>query len=516
MSSDPEFSLIQNNYDDILLRIFTFNADMLSDRQALHTTCITSQVCRQWRGLMLGTTALWARLIDMDQISKRKTHEWREELVRRGGDAPLWIRTESSGRILSGPESPHDKYIVQFFFNLVRSNFHRIQKLLIVGEYSKFELTRSMLNFPAPQLEYCELSFRPTNRDRDQDMALFADHAPMLRIFHFRGCAFDCRAPWLGHIHSIVLDRTYHILDALAVLSETHNLQELKIESISNFDMTTHLPILSLSHLKYLEYNGYSNRTAVATLMDHIQIPVDCSLIIHTGNYINRTNLTEEKLSLLSIINKFTQHAEGTLKSGIFNHIDLVYDRKYAISFTCGSIPPSACQLSISIPLSEDSDASLLGMFLQKLVRLDFTSVTKLDFTANGRLNTCFGPLFSRLQSVERISVDLKALSHLAHLQKKYIDKATNKPVIVFPILQKINLSIHTYPSRSIFFVNPVAATFLLWRLNEGHPISMLDMSKQALDLPPNLDALAEVKGLKVLYRLSALDEVVEYRCGNE
>ena len=114
------------------------------------------------------------------------------------------------------------------------------------------------------------------------------------------------------------------------------------------------------------------------------------------------------------------------------------------------------------------------------------------------------------------MSVDLKTLSHLAHLQKKYIDKTTNKPIIVFPILQTINLFIHTYPSRSIVFVNPVAATFLLWRLHEGHPISTLDMSKQALDLPPNLDALAEVNDLKVLYRLSALDEVVEYRCGRE
>ncbi len=94
-------------------------------------------------------------------------------------------------------------------------------------------------------------------------------------------------------------------------------------------------------------------------------------------------------------------------------------------------------------------------MFLQKLIRPDFSSVTKLDFIANGRLNTFFGPFFSRLQSLERISVDLKTLSHLAHLQKQYIDKATNKPTVMFPILQTINLFIHTYPSRNIIFCQP-------------------------------------------------------------
>ncbi len=60
-------------------------------------------------------------------------------------------------------------------------------------------------------------------------------------------------------------------------------------------------------------------------------------------------------------------------------------------------------------------------------------------------------------------------------------------------------------------------AAFLLWRLQEGYPISTLDMTNDfspSLDFPPNLDALSRVKGLKVLYRLSALQEIVEHTCG--
>ncbi len=58
----------------------------------------------------------------------------------------------------------------------------------------------------------------------------------------------------------MVLDSSYSILDALTALSKTHNLQKLKIESISNFDMATYLPTVSLSRLKYLEYKRLLNQ----------------------------------------------------------------------------------------------------------------------------------------------------------------------------------------------------------------------------------------------------------------
>ncbi len=55
--------------DDALLYIFTINANMFLDEDALVTTCATSLVCRRWRNLMLDTPSLWAKLIDMDWIS---------------------------------------------------------------------------------------------------------------------------------------------------------------------------------------------------------------------------------------------------------------------------------------------------------------------------------------------------------------------------------------------------------------------------------------------------------------
>ncbi len=188
----------------------------------------------------------------MDQISRRKTHEWREEIVRRGDAAPLWIRTSSPGRILSGyRDSPHDKCILQFFFALISSNYHRIQKLVIFGQDSSFKVICSMLNHPAPQLEHCEVKFNIRaftdyrNRlPRRLFPPFFANFAPMLRIFHISGLCLDQHASWMTNLHSFVLNNMYNVLDALTVLSELHSLQELKIQSISSLEITTSLPIV--------------------------------------------------------------------------------------------------------------------------------------------------------------------------------------------------------------------------------------------------------------------------------
>ncbi len=151
---------------------------------------------------------------------------------------------------------------------------------------------------------------------------------------------------------------------------------------------------------------------------------------------------------------RFIQHVECALKSEKFTNIKIFNRRKYSIELTCYTTPLIdyyARLLNISIPLREDSDASLLGMFLQNLIRLDLTNVTNLHFVANTRLNAGFGPFFSCLPSVEYMTTDLQTLSLLAHRQKKYLNKATNKPIIMFPNLKYINLPFISTPREASF-----------------------------------------------------------------
>lgn len=202
---------------------------MFTDRDALARTCVASQVCRQWRELMLAMPSLWAKLIDMDEISRRTGHEWRDELVQRSGAALLWIRAESSGRV-GARANPRERHIVQFFFDLVTGNWHRIQKL-VLSSYSRFELTRSMLCFPAPQLEHCVAPFGPAagvQNEASSTEPLFANHVPKLRTVHLSRCLFNRKAPWLYYLHSMTFDGTYTVPDSLTILSTMPRLQELK------------------------------------------------------------------------------------------------------------------------------------------------------------------------------------------------------------------------------------------------------------------------------------------------
>ncbi|KJA19379.1 hypothetical protein HYPSUDRAFT_44320 [Hypholoma sublateritium FD-334 SS-4] len=348
MSDDPVSAPIYTINDDVLLYIITFNADMFSDDNALHTTRIASQVCRHWRDLMLESPSLWAKLIDMDRICKVRADKWREELVRRSGAAPLWIKANSS--LTATFWARPAKHNVQFFYDFINGNWHRIQKL-ICARYFGFHLTRSSSMFlPAPLLEHCEASFElQSGVEISNTTPLFANHAPMLRSISFPCQHLNRKAPWLGHLHSMVFDRTYNVPDALAILVAAHSLQELKIDNISNRRRnvaTSTFPIASLPHLKSLEYNTH-NVSAATSIVEHVEIPANCSLSIRILRF-DDSNQAEPHFR--SISNRFTRHAEYALKANIFDKIVFNYQRKSRISFVCRATRPAQCALSISIP----------------------------------------------------------------------------------------------------------------------------------------------------------------------
>lgn len=55
---------------DLLLHIFEQNAHMFTDDNALITTRTASQVCQEWRSLLLATPFLWGRLLDFDVLAR--------------------------------------------------------------------------------------------------------------------------------------------------------------------------------------------------------------------------------------------------------------------------------------------------------------------------------------------------------------------------------------------------------------------------------------------------------------
>ncbi len=198
--------------EDLLCHIFMLNADMFVDEGALATTRATSQVCRSWRNLMLRTPLLWSRLIDLDCISRPHQHEWRAELLRRSGAAPLWIRSEKIIQIpLRQPDYNRSNYRLQCLLGLINSDWNRIQKLVAprIGGYGVDPACWAPLLTPAPCLQTFEVTFfhtmHPSDSQKFECEPLFGGYAPALRTFNPRTFQLNLHTPWVANLRCLVL-----------------------------------------------------------------------------------------------------------------------------------------------------------------------------------------------------------------------------------------------------------------------------------------------------------------------
>lgn len=505
MSINPPFPAIFNLNEDILLYIFTLNANMLSHEHALDTTRITSQVCRGWRHLMLATSSLWARVIDMDYISYPWSEKWRHELIRRSGDAPLSINANS----LSGSADNSE------FFNFVEKNWHRIQLLLVSGHHS-VNFTRLPLGIPAPQLEIFEVIFGHPKGGKDnadiRPIPSFGGHAPMLRnlqIFNYE--VVDYHAPWLCHLYSLSLKGSYSGGDLLEMLSEARNIHELQIVSKVNSVTPSSFPTISLPHLESLEYEG--SPLLCATLLDHVDIPQGCVLFICLDGLSEGPEAVADEEALLFIVTAFTHHTQRFLQHNSLHAVDLelylpighiTFDGQHTISAV-------DCPHSISILLIDDTALQHLAMILGKLALLDLSGTTTLQFWTERPSDVSFGPLFNCFPLLDTICLDRTSVEYLMVLQDEI--NATNEPSIIFPCLKVFKFSIvGGYGRFQAADQIKVAVKFLLSRLHYGYPIALLDMRKNLpLDAHPDFAALAEVNGLEVLYTCSLDENIAEH-----
>lgn len=493
MSLSLLFPTIFNLNDDALLYIFTINADMFTDVNALDTTRITSQVCHTWRNLMFSTPSLWARLIDMNNISYSRSNKWLHELVRRSGDAPLWIRASSVCPTMDTSE----------FCDIIGKNWHRIQKLVVLHIYpfyGKYPIPLA-LGFPAPQLETFDVSINYQICAEDNEEApparLFGGCAPVLHSFSLYSYAFDKGPmPWLCKLHTLVFKGEYSVCDILAVLSQAHSLRTLHIVSRLSRTITSPLPVVSPPHLESIEYRG--KPLTCITFLDHINIPTSCSLSVQFSLYAGELDFDiAEKL-----VTAFTRHVRHFLQSNIFQIVDLAYIAGGAITFEAQATIPVKCMHRFGIPLGGISnDSAWLSMILSKLGLLNLTQTTTLQFHTGDRpLDPSFGLFFSCLTSLDTLCIDSNALDRLIVLQN---DMNTSQPDVIFPTLKTIDFIIVQlkHDNRQITGQISVAVNFILSRVQNDHPLARLNIGDiLPFDAQADLDALAEVKDLEVFF----------------
>lgn len=501
MSLNPYAHTIHTLNTDILSYIFALNAHMFSDIEALTTTRVTAQVCQNWRNIMLATPSLWARLIDMDTLSERWNIQWGNELIQRSGAALLWIRAEWV-RLSTD--------IAEFLLRIIGENWHRIQILSVQDQSIVFDskLTRLAFGVPAPHLETFDVTFDHTAVSKDNEgtpiLPLFAGNAPMLRRFHVYAYSIDQWEPWLSQLHSLELDSTYNGRDVLAVLAATPSLQELLLYTQDNDCTPPSLPIISLPHLKSLECNGLPH--PCITLLDHIDLPLGCSLTISIAKLSEDLNLEETEEQIFSVVDAFNRYARRFPQSNIFQIVHIVCMPDRYISMTGEATFPVGCRYKLRFSFNKKHTSNQLSTTLSRLALLDFSRTTTLRFNSHGPLDPLF---FSCFSSLDTLSVDERSLEYIMDGQDNIND--TEQPHMLFPFLKVLDMN--TYHSAVQI---EVVVKFILSRMQNGHPIATLDMTKCAPFNPaPNLDALSEGKGLRVLYKLAEMDGKFEFICGS-
>lgn len=310
---------------DILVHIFEFNTDMFSDSKpfrVLKQARNTSQVCREWRALLLVTPGLWARILNFNEIlASRATPEWIAELLRRTGSAPLHIKAD---RGLDGYAA---KDITCCLFEVLRENWNRVRNLVLCVSYYEWGLQNAPLwdwmYTPAPQLEMFDVDFGIDSLEASLPSApLFSDHAPSLHTF--KGYSFwNVRAPWLRQLRCMDIDKPYTVYQTLVALQTATNLEYLRIDRLAKLRDPT-LPFPNVHLPKLARFDLAAHFLKGVEILDHLEIPPGCSMTYCPYN-LNRRQFAQHRMNpMIHALSKaarryFEAHTATTLELCIGN-----------------------------------------------------------------------------------------------------------------------------------------------------------------------------------------------------
>ncbi|KDR74854.1 hypothetical protein GALMADRAFT_565377 [Galerina marginata CBS 339.88] len=170
----------------------------------------TSQVCHKWRELIVQSPVIWAKIIDLGLLARKK-NEWRNEILRRTGEATLCITGPLDWKKSAG-----------YFCTLLARHWERVQKLDVwVSNFccrGKLATVPTLLTdimaCPAPALEF----IRILTSESTPDKSIIPLCPPI---------SGNVSAPWIPQLRAITV---YDGIDPLALLAKTPLLESLRIE----------------------------------------------------------------------------------------------------------------------------------------------------------------------------------------------------------------------------------------------------------------------------------------------
>lgn len=258
-----------------------------------------SHVCRFWRDLTLQSSILWARSINLWNLDQ-KNSRWREEVMKRTGDASLALR---------GVITMVTKPSTDLLLSILESHWTRLRVLNIAISHADVAKDRrwQALYRPAPNLEVFRLRFSTTitSFSSSADDTLFSGCAPSLYHFCYSHNLLkpSPTASWTAQIRTLTISNICptigQIFDILSCIPFIEVLEIHAREIIESGTISTY-PFLSPSRLRILKLR--CNSRHAATLMRHISTPIGCRFILRTVIHLGKVLDVEETLSLHSSV----------------------------------------------------------------------------------------------------------------------------------------------------------------------------------------------------------------------
>ncbi|KDR70422.1 hypothetical protein GALMADRAFT_159902 [Galerina marginata CBS 339.88] len=484
--------------EDLLWQTFSFVTNMGEESDEKFPVLVTlrnsSQVCSTWRNLILSTSSWWARNLNL-RLLNQKSNDWRNEVLRRTGEALLHI---------TGPVRREN---VQFVEAILTEHWARIQVLRLYASHS-IDLLQ-YIQQPAPFLEVFKIPEMYTSRDEQRlanpQFRLFDNSAPSLQCFYAftRAFATFVHAPFLSQLRRLRLWGTdltpRQLLDVLGTIRSLEELDGGQI--IEGTDDTNFLPLVSLPRLRHISLDGENVRVWLAVVSNIVpaQKCVLLATLLHQDELLQLTDLA----STLQTLSRYSHRQfESESATGLSLHL---YKRGFKLQHR--HIAPARIPNLLSFCLIADSALSthMVSTILKLLATCNFSVANSLDLKLEqleGILDLAdpsLGQLLFSLPSVETLMTHFPTFKLLLDLP------ATHANVLIS--LRKINYQ--------FLEATPELMAFLHWRKRVGYPIKVLDVTTYTVYDEQNRDfrILDTLPGLKVTWKVE--EEMMEYLCGS-
>jgi hypothetical protein len=518
-SDGAEDPLIFKLHEELVWRIFLLNADLNDEitfdagqslaaprgqdpaftTNGLTVTRRTSQVCRSWRSLILSSTAIWGRVIDL-HILKHASQMWSHEVLKRTGEAPLDIKGELLG--MSPTMTPFFSFLVQHHWARIRS-----LDISIFGVQWIREDAWDFLKQPAPNMQVCSIYFHDGYTDKpnffsETDMGLFANGAASLRELRITHMTFEPDASWLAQLRHLDLASPFSLHQLFEVLKHTPVLEKLILrrQTIDDPESASEPSQIILPRLRSI--NIAHRLTTCLTVLESIVPTSGCGLTIlaRDTNIVEEAPLSTAEITRLRLtISRFSKAYFSVWKATQVYLEVAVHTFRFEGRFTSDEmrLPPiSAPEFNIHLENSNGFPRQASLSILDDLAGNSFVDVSTLIIHIFPPMlhpvDSQFTTFILSLPSVNELRATPYALGLLINMSHPLQD-GKSSPAAVFRQLRTLVVD-SEFDQLSI-------ASFLEWKRRiGGTAIDVLDLTNVKVHHADEVgEAIGSFDGLKVL-----------------